>query len=338
MNYRTLIILILFCGFAGAVHGQEARNGTNAAAQLLAPVDAHYLGGSGAASMASGIEGVLWNPAGVDRGSGNVLLMTSRHNFIADVGINFAGLGYRFGNLGAVAVHLRSFDINPIEKTSEFYMDGTGETFKPTFFTIGGTYSRAMTDRINIGVTTNLVYEGFANVSGSSVTFDAGVQYRQFLGLSGLNVGVAIRNIGTSMQYDGSALFRQTTDQEANRSSTQYKVVAADADMPTVMDIGVGYELYPGLQASVNYIENTYAPGEVRGLLEYDIVGYVHVRGAYTMPTTQESELENIYEGFALGGSINLQQVLGSDIALDYGYMPVKFFQANHIFTLRGSL
>lgn len=337
MKYRSLIILTLLLGAVGTLHAQDARNGTNGAAQLLVPVDAHYLGGGGAAAMASGMESVLWNPAGLDRGPGDMLLMVSRRNHIADIGVNFAGIGYRFGSLGALAVHLRSFDVGTIEKTDEFNMDGTGETFEPTFFTIGAAYSRQMTDRISIGVNSNLVYEGFSNVSTSGVTFDAGVQYRDFLSLNGLRLGVAIRNIGTSVQYDGSALIRDAEDPDANRAPTKYKITTADADMPTVVDLSVAYELLNGLDMSVTYQENTYGPSEVRGMAEYNFMGYLQVRGSYRLPTVTQGQLESIYQGAAVGGTLNLQQVLGTDVALDYGYVPVKYFSANHIFTLRGA-
>lgn len=343
MKYRSLLLsgflCVLLCvATAGSALAQNARNGTSAASQLMIPVDARFLGGGGAAAQASGIEGVLWNPAGVDKGPGDVQLMFSRRQHIADIGINFGALGYRFGDLGAIAVHLRSIDVGEIERTTEFHMDGTGEMFSPTFFTLGATYSRQMTDRINFGVTTNIVYEGFSNVSSSSLAFDAGVQYEDFLNLSGLRIGVALRNIGTAMQYEGSALFRQAVDQDANRSSTNYQIATADADMPTIIDLAVAYSPVQNLDVSVTYNENTYAPSEVRGLAEYDFMGYVDARVGYTVSVSQQDRLENIYQGVALGGSINLQQAIGEQISLDYGYVPVDYFQANHMFTLRGSL
>lgn len=337
MKRESLILLVLLLVAVTPLYAQEARNGTNAAAQLMVPVDARYLGGAGAAAMASGIEGVLWNPAGVDRASGDIMLMASHRSYIADIGVNFAGIGFQFGDLGAIAVHLRSFDIGEIEETDEFNMDGTGESFSPTFFTLGATFSRQMTDRISIGVTSNLVYENFANVGTSGVVFDAGVQYQDFLGFSGLALGVAIRNIGTSMTYDGSALFRDARAIDGQRPNTKYKVATADADVPTVVDLGVGYQLYRGLNVSVTYHENTYGPSELRGLASYDFMGYLTVRGGYTATVVDQGELESIFDGVAFGGTLNLQPVIGMDVAVDYGYMPVKYFDANHIFSLRGN-
>ncbi len=331
-----LLTLLLLFGFVTEIKAQDARNGTNAAPQLMVPVDARFLGGGGAAANVSSIESVLWNPAGLDQAEGDVLLMLSRRNYIADIGVNFAGIGLRFGRLGALAVNIRSFDVGEIVETDEFNMEGTGATFSPTFFTLGATYSKLMTDRISVGVTTNLVHEDFANVGSTGLAFDAGVQYRQFLGVGGLRVGVAIRNIGSSMQYDGSPLFREAVAREADRSATNYKVEAASADIPTVVDLGVSYLLAEGLQLGVTFMENTYGPSEIRTLASYGYRNYGAIRAAYIFPVAEQGELENIFARPSFGATLNLEPAFGANVAFDYGFMSVKYFDANHVFTLRG--
>lgn len=337
MKRYSVILLFLLFGFCEVTHAQQARNGTSAAPQLMIPVDARYLGGGGAAAIVNGIESVTWNPAGLDQGPGNIQVMIARRNYIADIGVNFAAVGLRFGELGAIAVHLRNFAIGEIEQTDEFNMDGTGETFTPVFFTLGATYSRAMTDRINIGVTTNLVYESFSNVNSSAVTLDAGVQYLQFLGVEGLRIGVAIRNIGTSMRYDGSPLIRDAEVIDADRPITKYKVTAAEADMPTVVDLAVSYNVWQGLNMGLTYTENTYAPSEVRALATYDFYGYLTIRGSYNFSVEDQGELENIFDRPSVGATLNLRQVIGMDAAFDYGFMPVRYFDATHAFAFRAS-
>ncbi len=316
---------------------QDSRNGTNTSSQMLVPVDAHYLGGAGAVSAASGIESVLWNPAGLDAGDDKVQLMLSHRNYIADIGINFAAVGFRFGSLGAFAVHLRSFAIGDIPFTDEFNMDGTGETFSPTVFTIGGTYGRAMTDRIRVGATANLIYESITQASASGISLDAGVQYSEFLGVDGLNIGVAIRNIGSSMKYSGSGLLRRADATGANRPTTTYQVAAASGDMPTVVDIAASFSPRQGFTLGVNYMENTYGPSEIKALAAYDFMGYLTVRGAYNFTVSgTDSQLENIWDRPALGATLNLKPVLGTNVMFDYGFMPVGVFdQANHAFALR---
>jgi len=43
------------------------------------------------------------------------------------------------------------------------------------------------------------------------------VQYRGLVGVSGLNLGVAVKNIGPQMQYEGSGLYRDALARDGNR-------------------------------------------------------------------------------------------------------------------------
>ena len=63
--------------------------------------------------------------------------------------------------------------------------EGTGATFSPTFVVLGVTYSNALTDRIRVGFTANLVSEEIQRPSASGVSFDAGVQYDGIGGVEG---------------------------------------------------------------------------------------------------------------------------------------------------------
>jgi len=332
-RYSILLFIILLTG--GMLFGQSSKNGTNAASELLVPVGAQYLGGGGAAAVGSGLEGLLWNPAALDQGQDNVLAMFSRRNYIADIGINYGAIGLRAGSFGALAIHLRSFDIGDIQRTDEFHMDGTGEVFTPTIFILGATYSKAMADRIRIGVTGNLINESFANVGGSSFSLDAGVQYNDFLSLTGLSIGVALRNIGTSMTYEGSALYIQGIAQGSDRQTTQYKVQAASAALPTVVDLSVNYVPITNLNVGFTYSENNYATNEGRIFGSYNLGDYATIRGSYVLNMESVDVLENIWAGPSFGASLNLQPLIGSNISVDYGFVPVDYFDANHIFTVR---
>ena len=89
----------------------------------------------------------------------------------------------------------------------------------------------------------NLVDESFANVSASGIAFDAGIQYRNLGGLEGLSLGICVNNIGTPMQYGGSDLWVQANAADQARGLTYYKMEAASAEMPSIIQIGLGYNL-----------------------------------------------------------------------------------------------
>ncbi len=335
MKLRNILGIVVVVMFASTtLFGQQARNGTSAAPQLMIPLGAQYLSGGGAAAHADGVEGIVWNPAGLDRQDYTAQAIFSRRNYLADIGINYVGVGLQLGGFGSLGATLRSFDIGEIPITDEFHMDGTGGTFQPTFFVFGLTYSKQMADRIRVGLTTNLINEDIGNASAAGFTMDAGVQYSNFLNIPGMQIGVALRNIGTSMKYDGPGLYREADDIGEGRGVTQYKVETTEADMPTVIDIAVSYVPITNLNVGVTFTENNYAANDYRFFGSYDLGEYGTLRGAYLISEQQE-ELENIFAGPQAGATLNLAPIIGTDISLDYAFMPVKYFSANHLYSIR---
>ncbi len=287
---------------------------------------------------ASGLEGATWNPAALDRGEKSALATFSHRSYIADIGVNFAGLGLRFERLGAVGFTVRSLNIGEIQVTDEYNMDGTGEVFQPTVFVVGGTYSKQMADRIRVGVSGHFINEDIAQVSATGFSFDAGVQYDQFLSVPELGIGVAVRNIGTAMKYDGPGLLVNAEDPDANRETTHYKVTTMESDMPTVIDIGMNYSPTNNLDVGLTYTENNYGPNELRVLGAYNIADMFILRGSYMRSPENQGELEDIFSGPSFGATLNLEPVVGTGINLDYGYFPVQYFASNHVFTVRFGL
>jgi len=333
----VVFLALLLAGGSTALHAQS-RAGAGASPQLKVPVGAQYLDGSGAAGGVTGIESVLWNPAGLDRGEGDIKVMASRREHLADVGVNFLALGVGFEEAGTFAFHIRNFDIGEIQETNEFNMDGTGGTFEPTFVTVGLTYGLSLTDQIGVGITSNVTNESFANVSATNVTFDGGVQYRNFLTIEGLNIGVSVRNIGTPMQYGGSGLLNQAGSETTNRPPSQFEVVSADSDVPTTMDLSFEYSFLDGFQVQGTYSENTYKPSELKGQLAYSFRDLLTVRGAYTQSLEDRGALESPYENRpSFGGTLNLEEAIGVPVSFDYAFVSTQFFENNHILSLRGS-
>lgn len=338
------------------VSGQGARNGTSGASQLMVPQGARYLSGGGATAIAVGIDAIFWNPAGLARAESNVSTIFSRRSYIADIGINFFGAGVKLGNFGSIAVAARSFDIGDIPVTTVFSPDGTGEKFAPSFFVVGATYSKLLTDRTSLGFNVNLVNEGFGRVNASALTFDAGVQYYNFLNISGLAIGVALKNFGGPMTYDGSALWTEAQVTGSNRQTEWYKVEAAAFDMPFVMDIGASYRLDLGagnLDLGATFENNHFAQDEYRLMAQFSLgdlgaLRFANVTSAVVKveddPDTEDinesvlykdASLENIFSGISFGATLNLKQLTGVDLSIDYAFIATKFFNDNQTFALR---
>ena len=64
----------------------------------------------------------------------------------------------------------------------------------------------ALSDRIAVGLTAHLISETMGDVNATGLAFDIGVSYENLGSINGLSIGIAVKNIGPSMQYGGSGL------------------------------------------------------------------------------------------------------------------------------------
>jgi hypothetical protein len=347
INKMAVVALVALAG-TSIVFAQGPRNGTTGASHLLVPQGARYLSGGGATAMATGIEAAYWNPAGLARAQTNISAIFARRSYIADIGINYFGAGLKMGRLGSVGVTARTFDIGEIDKTDVFNPDGTGEKYTPVVFVVGATFSKLLSDRTSIGMNVNMMNESFSGVAATGMTLDAGVQYSSFLNIPGLAIGVALKNFGTPMSYDGSALWTEAAVVGSNRETEWYKITAGAFDMPFVMDIGASYRLSFGastLDLGLTFENNHGAQDEYRMMGEFNLGTLASVRFANLTsvdvedddktPDLDESDLENIFASYSFGASLNLRQFTGVDLSIDYAFIATKFFDDNQIFALR---
>jgi len=319
--------------------GGQNRAGTSAAPELLIPVGARYLAMAGApVASATGVEAVFWNPAGVDIASKTANAIFSYRTYIADISFSYLAVSGRFG-FGTLALSLRSLNIGDIPVTTESTPDGTGEIFSPTYFVAGLTYSRQLSDRISIGLSANVVSESFAQVSSSGIAFDVGVRYSDILAIQGLELGVAVKNIGPAMKYGGAGLWVSANASGSQRGVTLYKVEAAAFELPSVVEIGAAYRMTPSegsqLTVSSTFQNNNFAYDEYRIGAEYSYDQMFFLRAGYLMGATATTERPDIFEKYTLGAGVSFTDVGGTDVSVDYAFVPVKFFDTNHVIALR---
>jgi len=356
INKRIITIASVFAIFAGSLMAQGSlryggdnaggmRNGTS---QLLIPQGAAYLTGGGAVATATGVGATYWNPAGVARAANSLETTFSNRSYIAGMSVLFAGAAMKFGS-NAIGINIRSVDIGEIPVTTVFSPDGTGEKFSPSNFTAGLTYSRMMSSKTSMGMSVNLTSEGFRRVKGQAITIDAGVQYTDFLSVSGLDVGVAVRNFGRPMRYDGSGLLHKAVAVGSDRLTQFYKVEPAEFDVPMLFELGASYAIGNMLSISGSYESNNFEQDKLKLMGAYTLPGVVTVRAGYLTDmetvsisdnkqttTVDESEREiiDIFGGVSFGGSVYLQKVLGINASIDYAYIPAEYFEGNTVFTL----
>lgn len=329
-----LVALVATIGYAGAGN----RTGTSGAAELLIPVGTRDIAMGGASiSTASGIDALFWNPAGVARMKNSAGLYVSHMNYIADIGVDYGAVSANFEGLGILSLSIKSLSIGDIIRTTTQNPDGTGQTFRPQFFTVGLTYSRQLSDRIAVGVTTNLISERMADVSASGVAFNVGVTYDNLGSVDGLSMGVVVKNIGPQMKFDGTGLLAQASVAGQNRPPQFYQIEAASFELPSTIEFGLGYRRsFSGdnsVLLSSGFQNNNFSDDEYKVGAEYAYQDILFIRGGYNFAQKESEERQFIY-GPAFGAGIHY--AVGSiDVAFDYAFRKVAVFDNNHIFSVK---
>ncbi len=332
------ILLLLGLVAQGVVYaGGGNRNGTAGATELLIPVGARGVAMSGAnLTHASGVEGMFWNPAALSRSDYNTTVMFSQMSYIADIGVSYAAFGTNIEGLGSIGLSLKTLSMDEIAITTVDKPDGNGQFFKPQFVTIGFTYARLLSDRISVGATVNYVSEKLDLVSASGLAFNLGVTYKNLGNINGLSFAMAIKNLGPQMQFDGTSLYHTATASDLERSSNLYKIETASFELPSTLELGLGYDLKINAQNSliVNAVfqNSNFYGDEYRAGLEYSYNNMFFVRAGYSGMETMPEDSQ--IAGLTAGAGINYD-LGGLAFKFDYAYRDVKFFSANHVFTLQ---
>ncbi len=341
-----MAFLVLVSGvYAPAYAGGENRVGTNAAAELLIPVGARdiALGGSAIATT-SGIEAIFWNPAGLARSTHSANAMFSHMSYIADIGVEYVAVSAGFEGFGTLGLSLKSLSIGDIEVTTEDAPDGNGQLFSPTVVNLGLTYSRLLTDKISVGSTFTLISERLDRVSATGFSFSAGVQYLGVGDVEGLSLGVAVKHIGPQMRFEGDGLLRQGNVDDVLRPGSFYRVTAAAFELPSTIELGLGYKVDVGDQSSLDvsgiFQNNNFSSDEYRVGAEYGFDNTLFLRGGYNFSENKENNAINASDKtsqiFGLTAGAGVHTTLGSlDFTFDYAYRAVEFLENNHVFSVK---
>lgn len=241
------------------------------------------------------------------------------------------------GELGNLAVTLKSFDFGDIPMTTILDTEGAGgQTFSPTFATVGLTYAMQLTDVIKVGITGKLISEGIDRASASAFAIDAGIQYADLGGFQGLDFGIVVRNIGTTMKYDGSGLIVESSEVNGGLFQGFTKREAASDDLPASFEIGLGYttnfDERNSLLLTTNFTNYNYGSDKIRLGAEYIFNETIAVRGGYLVETDLNSE-EQLYR-FTAGAGFKFD-LGGLGLTLDYSFRDSQYYDGNNLFSLK---
>ena len=362
--HRLKSIIAIFL-LSVAVAPQEAwagnpdRQGEAGAYELLLNPWARSAGLNGlVVSSITGVEAMRFNPAGIGRIGSPTEVIVSHTQYMVGTGLSMtaAGLAQKIGKNGAIGVTLMSFNFGDIPLTTTNQPQGV-TTFSPSFFNIGLGYSHIFRDeegneKISVGLAVRAVSQSITNATALGVAFDAGVQYvtgadRQ------IKFGLALRNVGTKMQFQGDGLaFVGTAPNGSTPLSVEQRV--AGFELPSLLHIGASYDFYfPGetdsrtgktnrLSINAMFTANSFSRDQYGIGLEYAFKEMLMLRTGFRYEA-EMYDLESsstLSNGFTAGMSIQVPFKKGSSrrIAFDYGFELTKEFMGSHAFSLRLSI
>ncbi len=343
---RLLLILLIF-GFSAVeiFGGGQNRAGTAGAPELRIPVGARYLGMSGSAvATVTGLEAIYWNPAGVDLTTTDANAMFSYRQYIADMSMNFAAVSGRLGELGSLGLSFRSLNIGDIPVTTMDQPDGTGQIISPSYFILGLTYSKRLTDRISIGANFNVINESIDRVNATGFSFDFGVQYTDLFDVKGFAVGVVVKNLGPTMSFSGNGSIIQANDPTSQRGPTFYEFAASSAELPSEIGLGLSYMKQfneeNSVMVSATFQNNNFTADDYKLGLEYSYKDLFFIRGGYNYNdgnvfSVAEDGAPSIWQNYTVGVGVNTKEFSSLDLSVDYAYVPTQYFDANNVFSLR---
>ncbi|GJQ21616.1 MAG: hypothetical protein HBSIN02_19710 [Bacteroidia bacterium] len=339
---RTTVWALLLSVLAGSVAVVEAgtgrRKGTSGAQELLIPLGARGIGLSG--SYTSGIQGVeamYWNPAGVAILPGSAEAMFTHMNYMADVSVEYAAVAARLGEFGTLGFSIQTLNFGDIPITTTAYPDGTGETYSPNYITLALNFSKMMTDRIAFGLNLKVVSETIMRESATGIAFDFGLQYQT--GLRGFKFGVAMKNLGPNMRFDGPDLEQtvQIPGTEPGSQPRPLRITAQEFDLPSTLEFGTSYEISLMAQSSLvltgTFVHNNFSYDDFRIGGEWSYDNTLFVRGGYSLSPDLPTE-EAMYT-FTVGAGVKFNLSPTMNIAVDYGYQATEFFDDNHVFGIK---
>jgi hypothetical protein len=203
---------------------------------------------------------------------------------ICGMKVSYLAGGAKLGRLGVLGVSLQVLNIGEIPVTTIEAPEGTGEIIEPNYLTIGGTYAKAFTDRISFGASAKIISEKIGTMSANAISFDLGLQYVSPWGIA---FGVAMRNIGSKVKFNGTGIEFDSVIPYSKQAATTRKtrLDLASAQLPTSLSLGLAYlyELNDQLKFNLlsSYTNNSFTINQASAGVEAILMDMFIVRGGY---------------------------------------------------------
>ncbi|MCI4669702.1 MAG: PorV/PorQ family protein [Bacteroidia bacterium] len=283
---KYLLLTLILLG-ALVAYAQPERVGQSGATELLinnvprsSALNGLNIGDS------DGIESSFVNPAGVGSTEGTELLFSHTRWLIgSDIRINCFGVSQQLGDdRGTLGLAINAFNFGDIPRTTAAVPDGSLGTFRVTYLNLGLTYAKRFGKRIYVGTTVRVISESTPEVASTGVAFDAGVQYRTGK-KDRLKLGIALRNVGPTMNFDGDGLTRRVLINTNNDFTSTLALQGENFELPAMLSMGASLDFFLGnsntVTANAGFISNSFYYNQGGLGLSYKYKEYVILRASF---------------------------------------------------------
>ncbi len=341
ITISLILILLVHVHTISVFCGNEDRAGQAGASELLIMPYARNQGWAAAStSSIIGLEAMYMNVAGTAF-TNKIQVGFTRTDWLkgADVAINAFGLTTRVSDVGVMGISIMSMSFGDIDITTEDQPEGGIGKFTPSLLNLAFSYAHMFSNSIFGGILIKIISESIADNSAQGVALDAGIQY-----VTGerenIRFGIALRNVGPSMRFDGDGLsVRGNVFGSPNQLTLQQR--SAKFELPSLLNIGMSYCFYltedgeHKITAAGTFVSNSFQKDNIIGGLEYNFNDILFLRTGFHY---EEEILESMperttaYTGPALGASIQvpIKKEEGSYFSIDYGFRATNPYQGIH--------
>lgn len=344
--YKAIIAFLLI----GAVTlpttllaGNKDRAGQSGASELLINPWARSSGWGGVnVSNAYGLESMYTNIAGLAFTKGTELIFSNTQYLKgSEISINNFGFSHKTGESGVLGVAIMAMKFGDLPITTTSLPEGGIGNFSPSYMNINLSYAKAFSNSIYGGFNLKIISESISDASAQGIALDAGIQYVTGA-KENVHFGISLKNIGPTMRFKGDGLsIRSFLPDNDNKFTLEQR--SADFELPSQLNIGAAYDFHFSdmhrLTVAGTFTSNSFFKDQYTLGLEYALMSYLQIRGAYTYEDgiTSDEERTTVYTGPSAGLTVQipLSKEKGTAFAVDYSYRATNPFEGTHSIAAR---
>ena len=338
MKKISFILFVIFCLPMWVISQSSPRNvskaGTAAATFLRIPVGAKAISLGGAfVSLANDATSLYWNAAGIAGQNQNELIVVHT-DWIADVKFDYAALAIPLQEFGSLGLSITSLSMDDMKVRTVEMPEGTGEFFDAGDIAIGLSYARFLSDRFAIGFTAKYIEQKIWHMKASAFAVDMGTTFRTDL-FSGMVIGAAISNFGTSMSGRDTRLFGRIDDTKLGSNERIPQNIETDTwALPLAIQIGISTKAYHDENFSWIVAVDAIHPSDdyesMNAGTEISYRDFLFLRSGYSALFLNDSE-----GGLSFGVGLMTKSLLTQAIIdFDYAFRDMGRLNNVHIFSI----